>query len=73
MVMEWMGAWETIFGPSQKSSIIETSGVGMWSATPGITFATISHPNPIKAMKSTNSNKGSVCHSELVPFIVSCA
>ncbi len=52
---------------------MEISGVGMRSATPGITFSTISHPNAIKTMNSTNSNTGSVCHSKFVPFIVAVA
>ncbi len=57
MVMEWMGAWETVAGPSQKGSIMEISGVGVWSATPSITFATMSNPNPVNTMNSTTSNR----------------
>ncbi len=60
MVMEWMGAWEMVAGPRQKGSIMKICGVGIGSANPGITFATIGHPNSIKAMNSTNNNTGSV-------------
>ncbi len=69
--MEWMCAWEALVVPSQKGSIMEISGVGMGSATPGITFATINYPNSIKAVNSTSTNMGSVCYYKIVPLIVS--
>ncbi len=40
MAVEFIGAWETVAGPSQKGSIMEISGMGIRSATPVITFAT---------------------------------
>ncbi len=40
MAVEFIGAWETVAGPSQKGSIMEISGIGIRSATPVITFAT---------------------------------
>ncbi len=39
-------------------------------STPGITFATISFPNPIKRANFVVIKVGSNCHSKLVPFIV---
>ncbi len=66
-----MSGRETVDGSSQKGSIMDTSGVIIGSATLGITFATISHPNPIKKVISTICKAGSVCHTKHVPFIVS--
>ncbi len=68
--MEWMGAREMVVGHSQKGSIMVFFGMSMRSAPPGVTFGTISHPNSINTMNSTRSNKGTFCHSKLVPFIV---
>ncbi len=51
MVMEWMGAWEMVAGPRQKGSIMKICGVGIGSANPGITFATIGHPNSITPLE----------------------
>ncbi len=70
MVMEWMGVRKMIVGTNKKGGIMETSGVSIGITTVGITFATISHPNSIKAINSTVSNAGDVCHSKLVPFAV---
>ncbi len=50
-------------GPSQKGSIMEISGMIIWSATQGISFPMISHPNSIK--------KRSGCHSKFILSIVS--
>ncbi len=69
--MVWMGAWEMVTGPSHKDIIMDINDVGMGSATLGITFATISHPDFIKTMNSTRSNTGGVCHYKFVSFIVS--
>ncbi len=71
--MKWMGVREEVVGPSQKGGIIEISGVGIGSITPGISLATINHPNSIKALNSSISNTGSNSHSNFVPFIVSKA
>ncbi len=67
---EWLGgsSWH-----QPKSVIIKTSSESIGSATPGTTFATISHPNPIKTVNSTISMAGSVYHSKLVPFMVPMA
>ncbi len=55
MMMELMGARETVAGPSQNG-MMRTSVVSIGSVNPGITFATINHPNSVKAMNSIIRN-----------------
>ncbi len=73
MATERMSAREEVVGSNCKSSIMETSGVGIGSATPGLTLSTISHQNSIKTLNPIMIGTGSVGHSKLVPFIIASA
>ena len=51
---------------------MKASGVGIWGATPGLTLATIGHPNSIKTLNPIIGTS-SIGHSKLIPFIIASA
>ncbi len=52
MVIEWMSARKMITGPSQKGSIMESSGVSIRKMPQGLIFPTISHAKLINTLNS---------------------